>query len=218
MDLNEFEVRVLGALVEKQLATPDYYPMTLHGLMQACNQKNQRDPVVVYDESTVQRALNSLREKKLVYTFHGSEARAVKYGHVFPKSYDLNPEETAILCVLMLRGPQTPGELRTRSAHLHAFESLPQVETVLAALTSRPEPLVVRLPRLPNAREARYAHCLSGPVEIEALLDAPPARTRGQEDAGLALRCTRLEEEVSQLRAEVARLASLLDEFRRQFE
>ena len=218
MELNEFEVRVLGALVEKQLATPDYYPMTVNGLIQACNQKSQRDPVVVYDESTVQRALNTLREKKLVYTFHGSEARSVKYGHVFPKSYDLDPEETAILCVLMLRGPQTPGELRTRTAHLHAFDSLPQVETVLVALTSRPEPLVARLPRLPNARESRYAHCLSGPVEIDAQLDAPPARTRGHEDAGLALRCTRLEEEVTQLRAEVTRLAGLLEEFRRQFE
>lgn len=218
MDLNEFEVRVLGALVEKQLATPDYYPMTVNGLIQACNQKTQRDPVVAYDESTVQRALNSLREKKLVYTFHGSEARAVKYGHVFPKSYDLDPEETAILCVLMLRGPQTPGELRTRTAHLHGFESLPQVETVLAALTSRPEPLVARLARLPNARESRYAHCLSGPVETEAQLDPPPPRTRGHEETGLALRCTRLEEEVAQLRAEVGRLTTLFEEFRRQFE
>ena len=218
MDLNEFEVRVLSALVEKQLATPDYYPMTVNGLIQACNQKNQRDPVVAYDEPTVQRALNSLREKKLVYTFHGSEARTVKYGHVFPKGYDLDPEETAILCVLMLRGPQTPGELRTRTAHLHSFESLPQVETVLAALTSRPEPLVARLARLPNARESRYAHCLSGPVETEAPLDAPPPRTRGQEDTGLALRCTRLEEEVAQLRAEVGRLTNLFEEFRRQFE
>ena len=218
MDLNEFEVRVLGALVEKQLATPDYYPMTVNGLIQACNQKTQRDPVVAYDESTVQRALNSLREKKLVYTFHGSEARAVKYGHVFPKSYDLDPEETAILCVLMLRGPQTPGELRTRTAHLHGFESLPQVETVLAALTSRPEPLVARLARLPNARESRYAHCLSGPVETEAQLDSPPVRARGHEDTGLALRCTRLEEEVAQLRAEVGRLTTLFEEFRRQFE
>ena len=218
MDLNDFEVRVLGALVEKQLATPDYYPMTVNGLIQACNQKSQRDPVVAYDESTVQRALNTLREKKLVYTFHGSEARTVKYGHVFPKSYDLAPEETAILCVLMLRGPQTPGEIRTRTAHLHGFESLPQVETVLAALTSRPEPLVARLARLPNARESRYAHCLSGPVETEAQLDPPPPRTRGHEETGLALRCTRLEEEVAQLRAEVGRLTTLFEEFRRQFE
>jgi uncharacterized protein YceH (UPF0502 family) len=218
MELNEFEVRVLAALVEKQLVTPDYYPMTLHGLIQASNQKSQRDPVVVYDESTVQRALDSLREKKLVYTFHGSEARTIKYGHVFPKSYDLDPQETAILCVLMLRGAQTPGELRSRTAHLHTFESLPQLETVLLSLTSRSEPLVAKLPRLPNARESRYAHCLSGPVEAAPYLEASAPKSRGSEEPPLALRCTRLEEEVAQLREEVARLATLLADFRRQFE
>lgn len=211
--LNEFELRVIGALVEKQIATPDYYPMTVNALTNACNQKNHRDPVVSYDESVVQRALDSLREKSLVYTFHGSESRSVKYGHLFPKGYDLDDGETAIICVLMLRGPQTPGELRSRTGHLIQFESLTRVEELLNGLAAREEPLVVKLPRQSNARESRYAHLLGGDVDIEA---AAPERAdrRGGENA----RLDKLETEVAALREEMAALRELFEKFRQQFE
>lgn len=206
--LNEFELRVLGALVEKQIVTPDYYPLTLNALVNACNQKNHRDPVVAYDETTVQRALDSLREKKLAYTFHGSEARAVKYGHVFPKSYELNEEETALMCVLILRGPQTPGELRSRTAHLHQFESLARVEELLLGLSSRPDPMVVKLARQAGARESRFAHLLGGEVQADAVV------VKSSEPSKL----DRLEEEVISLRQEVAELRELFEAFRKQFE
>lgn len=205
--LNEFELRVVGALVEKQIATPDYYPMTINALTNACNQKNHRDPVVSYDESMVQRALDSLREKSLVYTFHGSESRTVKYGHLFPKGYDLDDAETALICVLMLRGPQTPGELRSRSGHLLQFESLARVEEVLQELAARPEPLVARLPRLPNAREARYAQLLGGPVEIGESSAPAPVERKGV-DPG---RIDRLEAEVAALREELAALRRVVE-------
>lgn len=214
--LNEFELRVLGAVVEKQIATPDYYPMTLNALVNACNQKNHRDPVVSYDEAIVQRALDSLREKSLVYTFHGSESRTVKYGHLFPKAYDLDDGETALMCVLILRGPQTPGELRSRSGHLLQFESLARVEEVLNGLAARPEPLVARLARLPNAREARFAHLLGGPVDVDAAPAERPERSdRRSADHG---RVEKLEAEVAALREDVAALRGLFEEFRRQFE
>ena len=206
--LNEFELRVLGALVEKQIVTPDYYPLTLNALVNACNQKNHRDPVVAYDETTVQRALDSLREKKLAYTFHGSEARAVKYGHVFPKSYELNEEETALMCVLILRGPQTPGELRSRTAHLHQFESLSRVEELLMGLSTRPDPLVVKLARQAGARESRFAHLLGGEVQPDAVVVK----------SGEPSKLDRLEEEVVALRQEVTELKQLFEAFRKQFE
>ena len=122
--LNEYELRALGALVEKQISTPDYYPMTLNALVNACNQKNHRDPVVSYDETIVAKALDGLREKNLAYVFHGSESRTPKYGHLFPKAFDLSEAEVPLVCVLILRGPQTSGELRSRTQHLRGFESL----------------------------------------------------------------------------------------------
>lgn len=214
--LNEYELRVLGALVEKQIATPDYYPMTLNAIVNACNQKNHRDPVTSYDETTVTRALEALKEKKLAYVFHGSDSRVPKYGHLFPKAFELNEGETALLSVLILRGPQTPGELRARSQHLHQFESLPEVETLLQGLSARAEPLVVKLPRQAGSRESRFAHLLAGPIDVEALeqvapIEAPRART--SED-----RVGRLEAEVIALRQEIAELRQQLAEFRKQFE
>jgi uncharacterized protein len=211
--LNEFELRVLASLVEKQLATPDYYPMTINALTNACNQKSHRDPVVAYDEATVQRALDTLRAKHLVYTFHGSESRTIKYGHLFPKGYELNDGETVIMCVLILRGPQTPGELRSRTGHLLQFESLARVEEVLNDLASRQSPLVARLPRLPNARESRFAQLLGGDVQAES---APVERSeRRSSDTS---RFERLESEVAALRQEVVDLRQILEEFRKQFE
>jgi uncharacterized protein len=215
MVLNEYEQRVLGALVEKHIATPDYYPMTLNALMNACNQKNHRDPVTAYDDATVTKALESLREKNLVYTFHGSDSRAVKYGHLFPKAYELDEGQTALMTVLMLRGPQTPGELRSRSGHLHTFENLPQVEDLLQGLSARAEPLVLKLPRQPGARESRYAHLLGGEINVEALeaVEAAPRPARSGDD-----RVARLDEQVEALRNEMAELKQQFAEFRKQFE
>ena len=214
--LNEYELRALGALVEKHIATPDYYPMTLNALVNACNQKNHRDPVVSYDETIVAKALDSLREKNLAYVFHGSEARAPKYGHLFPKAFDLSEAEIPLMCVLILRGPQTSGELRSRAQHLRKFESLAEVETLLQGLSLRDEPLIVRLPRQPGSRESRFAHLLGGPVEMEQR-EAPPhqapsvQQTQAEND-----RIANLEEEVASLRQELSELKQQFAEFKRE--
>lgn len=216
--LNEYEVRVVGTLIEKQISTPDYYPMTLNALINACNQKNNRYPVTAYDDETVTRALNSLREKKLAFVFHGSEARVAKYGHVFPKAYDLTPQEVAIICVLMLRGPQTPGEIRSRAANLYNFESLAEVETAVEGLLSRDDPrLIVRMPRSVGMKESRYAHLLSGDVEE---MDTPVPRVQaGGGTARIEMeKITALEETLASLRREFDQLRAELAAFRKQFE
>lgn len=218
VELNEYELRVVGALVEKSIATPDYYPMTLNALVNACNQKNHRDPVTSYDEATVVRALDSLRDKKLAYTFHGSDSRVPKYGHLFAKSYELNEGETAIMTVLALRGPQTPGELRSRTAHLHNFDNLPEVETTLHNLSLREAPLVVKLPRLPNSRESRFAHLLSGDINIEEMAAAVERNETSSLRGGGNERIVKLEEEVIFLRQKLTDLEAQFAEFKKQFE
>jgi uncharacterized protein YceH (UPF0502 family) len=214
--LNEYELRALGALVEKHIATPDYYPMTLNALVNACNQKNHRDPVVSYDETIVAKALDGLREKNLAYVFHGSEARAPKYGHLFPKAFDLSEAETPLMCVLILRGPQTSGELRSRTQHLRSFGSLAEVETLLQGLSLRDMPLVVKLPRQPGSRESRFAHLLGGPVEMEQS-EAPPhlapsVLQRHSENDKIA----KLEEEIASLRMELSDLKQQFAELKRE--
>ncbi|NOT63029.1 MAG: YceH family protein, partial [Acidobacteria bacterium] len=188
MVLNEYELRVLGALVEKQIATPDYYPMTLNALTNACNQKNHRDPVTSFDDHTVMRALETLREKNLAYVFHGSDARVPKYGHTFAKYFDFTAQELAVMTVLMLRGPQTPGELRSRSGHLFPFDNLPEVETTVQSLATRSEPMMVKLPRGAGTKEARFAHLLAGEINLEELAaasePAPSRGGRGDHEAG----------------------------------
>jgi hypothetical protein len=216
--LNEYELRTLGALVEKQISTPDYYPMTLNALVNACNQKNHRDPVVSYDEATVAKALDSLRVKNLAYVFHGSEARAAKYGNLFPKVFDLSEAEVPLMCVLILRGPQTPGELRSRTQHLRGFESLAEVETLLQGLSLREEPLIVKLPRQPGSRESRFAHLLGGPVEMEQREIAPRATTSVQPSQAENERIAKLEEETASLRQELNELKQQFADFRKQFE
>ena len=139
--LNEIEVRVLGSLVEKQLTTPEYYPLTLNALTAACNQKSNRDPVVSYSDEDVTTAVDSLRDKNLVYLFYGSSSRVVKYKHMLPNVYDLSPPEVAVICVMMLRGAQTVGELRERSGRLFEFSNLAEVNETLDALIRRDEPL-----------------------------------------------------------------------------
>lgn len=220
--LNDVEVRVLGALIEKQITTPEYYPLTLNALTHACNQISNRDPVVAYDEQTVVRALESLREKNLAYIFYGSESRVPKYKHVAPEVLHLTPPQVALMCVLLLRGPQTVGELRGRTTRLHEFKELAEVEATLEELVrSEPQPLVARLPRQPGRKESRYAHLLAGPIEVEAQeMAAAASRT---EAARLKVsaeneRIIRLETEVETLRGEVAELRRQLDDFRKQFE
>lgn len=217
--LNEIEARVMGSLVEKKLTTPDYYPLTLNALTNACNQTSNRDPVVSFDEQTVMRALDALREKKLAYVFHGAESRVPKYGHLFPEAFDLTPPEVAVLCVLLLRGAQTPGEIRGRTGRLHEFASSSEVETTLHDLSLKePQPLVLKLPRQTGSRESRYAHLLSGEIEIQESEAAPrPASTASKAHGGNE-RLAQLEEEVKSLRQELTELREQWLAFKRQFE
>ena len=208
MDLSDIEVRVLGVLVEKQITTPEYYPLTLNALTLACNQKNNRDPVTAYAEDKVAQAVESLREKNLVYIFYGSTSRVPKYKHVMPEVLHLTPPETAVICVLMLRGPQTPGELRGNASRLFEFAGLDEVEQTLAGLISHePDPLVIRLPRQAGQKEVRFAHLLSGEISVEAPPPTEPASPRQT-----------LEQKVDGLIAEVERLRVQFEEFKKQFE
>jgi uncharacterized protein YceH (UPF0502 family) len=210
--LTDIETRVLGSLIEKQVTTPEYYPLTLNALTLACNQKNNRHPVTSYTESQVADAVESLREKNLSYVFYGSTSRVPKYKHVVPEVMHLSPPETALMCVLMLRGPQTPGELRGNAARLHEFSGLEEVEAVLNGLiTHEPEPLVIRLPRHVGQKEVRFAHLLSGEINVDAL---PVESERPSRQSGVE----RLEQKVDALAAEVEQLKEQFDQFRKQFE
>ena len=211
--LTEIETRVLGSLIEKQVTTPEYYPLTLNALTLACNQKNNRHPVTAYTESQVSDALESLREKNLTYVFYGSTSRVPKYKHVMPEVMHLNSAEMALMCVLMLRGAQTLGELRGNASRLHEFSSLEEVEQTLNGLIGRDEePLVVRLPRQPGQKEGRFAHLLSGEIDVEALAAAENERIPAPR------RSSALEEKVDALAAEVEKLKEQFEQFRKQFE
>jgi uncharacterized protein YceH (UPF0502 family) len=219
--LNEREVRVVGSLVEKQVTTPDYYPLTMNALVHACNQISNRDPVVHYGEAEVADAVDSLRSKNLVYIFYGADSRVPKYKHMAREVYGLTPAELAALCVLMLRGPQTVGEVRVRTGRLHEFADLREVEEALDGLARRDDPLVTKLPRQAGRKEARYAHLLSGQpvIEDEAEGQASPApRASGVSRAGDGERVARLEAEVERLSGEVAEMRRQFEEFRKQFE
>jgi uncharacterized protein YceH (UPF0502 family) len=206
--LTEIETRVLGALVEKQITTPEYYPLTLNALTLACNQKNNRHPVTAYAENEVMQAVETLREKNLAYVFYGSTSRVPKYKHVMPEVLHLTPAETGLMCVLMLRGPQTPGELRGNASRLYDFAGLDEVEQTLAALISHePEPLVMRLPRQLGQKEVRFTHLLSGAIHVEAPPQANPISPRQT-----------LEQKVDALVAEVESLRLQFEEFKKQFE
>ena len=214
--LSEIETRIVGSLIEKQLTTPEYYPLTLNSLRAACNQKNNREPVVSYDEKSIDAALEGLRDRNLVYVFYGSTSRVPKYKHMVPSVYELEPSEVAVMCVMMLRGPQTLGELRERTSRLHQFEGLGEVQETLDGLMRRDEPMVMKLERQPGQKEARFAQLLSGEIDVEAFAAAQAARVpRGAADAE---RMEKLEAEVTSLRAEVEALKQTFDEFRKQFE
>ena len=217
--LNEVEVRVLGSLVEKQITTPEYYPLTLNALTNACNQKSNREPVVSFSEPTVTQAIESLREKNLVYVFYGSTSRVPKYKHMMPEVLQLNQRELATLCVLMLRGPQTTGELKERTGRLADFTALGEVEETLTSLSAREDqPLVVRLARQPGQKEARYAHLLAGDYPADQLIEAAPSEDRSMDSGARASRLGKLEEEVVTLRAEVTELRRRLEDFIKQFD
>ena len=166
--LTDAEVRVLGSLIEKEITTPDYYPLSLNALVAACNQSSNRHPVVHYDEDTVTQALDTLREKKLVHLIARGDSRVTKYRHVLYEAMNMGRPDIAVLCVLMLRGPQTVGEIRTRTNRLYDFTSLEQAETTLNALMVTVPPLLVRLPRQTGQKEVRFAQLLSGEVQLTA--------------------------------------------------
>ncbi len=213
--LNAAEARVLGSLVEKDITTPDYYPLSLNALINACNQRNNREPVTSFDEETVRLALRNLSEKRLAGTAGGADSRVTKYEHQMQEVFNFTRPETAILCVLLLRGPQTPGELRGRTERMHRFEDLDEVLSGLQQLMRREPPLAKALGRRPGTKEIRYAHLLAGDVEAWE----PPAETASFGDSFAdAERITQLEEQVAGLQKEVAELKQQMAEFRKQFE
>lgn len=213
--LTETEVRVLGCLVEKQLTTPEYYPLTLNALTAACNQKSNRDPVMSLSETEIMAAVDRLRDENLVYLFYGSGSRTVKYKHMLPSVYELDPQGTAVLAVLMLRGPQTIGEIRERTGRLHEFSDLNEVQITLDDLARRDEPLIVKLERQPGQKEARFAHLLSGEVDVAAFA---VAHERPSSGAGSNDRIEKLENEVERLSNELIEFRATFDEFRKQFD
>jgi uncharacterized protein YceH (UPF0502 family) len=214
--LDEIEARVVGCLVEKDLATPEYYPLTLNALTNACNQKSNRDPVMLLEETDVVRALDSLRQKQMAHQ-SAEGVRSAKYCHNLEAVLNLDLEDLAILAELLLRGPQTVGELRNRAERMHPAGDLQEVEERLLNLMERDEPLVTRLPRQPGRKEQRFAHLLSGAPEIDedSALPAEPARLQVAAEND---RITKLEEEVATLRIELDEISSQLKAFQAQFE
>lgn len=215
--LNDIEVRVLGSLIEKELTTPEYYPLSLNSLTNACNQKSNRDPAMALTEEDVVRALDSLRFKQLA-VLSAEGGRVPKYRHLLAEKLGLMPAELAILCELLVRGPQTGGELRTRGERMHPFGDLAAVEEVLQELMVRETPLITLLPRQPGRKEGRYAQLFSGLPEYgEESSEARPEAAR-QRVVAENERIAKLEEEVAALRGEVADLRRMAEEFKKQFE
>src|SRR5260370_41719732 len=180
--LSDIELRVLGSLIEKQITTPEYYPLTLNALTLACNQKNNRNPVSSLTDIEVEQALDSLREKNLAYVFYGSTSRVPKYKHVADNLH-LSPVELSVLCVLMLSGAQTVGEIRGRAYRLYESSGLEEIEQALHSLATRDEPLVVKLPRLAGQKEARFAHLLAGEVQSEEISGEQPVSKQSRKSA-----------------------------------
>jgi len=214
--LTEVETRVLGSLVEKELTTPEYYPLSLNALVNACNQKSNRDPVMNLDEGAVREALRALDKKGLAGAADNMVSRVTKYEHRLQEAYNFTRHEIAILSELLLRGPQTPGELRSRADRMHKFDDLGIVQSTLQRLMKQEPPLVKVLPRQPGTKEARYAHLLSGDVEV-----LPPDSAVGvavTNSANSGDRIARLENQVENLQSEIADLKQQFAAFRKQFE
>ena len=210
--LDVIAVRVLGSLIEKQITTPDNYPLTLNALTAACNQTSNREPVLELDEATVLQSLEELARRSLVRAVQRSDSRVKRYRHLMAESLKLHPAETAVLCVLMLRGPQTAGEIKTRTARLHDFPDLAHVDLTIQALITLSPPLVAQLPRRPGQKETRFAHLLSGEPQIDT------ADESGAERPGKTGRLEALEHAVASLREEMTELRAQLEEFRREFQ
>jgi len=212
--LTDVEVRVLGSLIEKDITTPDYYPLSLNALVNACNQKNNRDPVMALDEDAVRGALDSLQQQRLAGPSSSADSRVTKHEHRLQEVFNFDRREIAILCVLLLRGPQTPGELRGRTERMYRFEALDDVHATLDRLSQREPALVAVLPRQPGTKESRYMHLFSG--------SAPTPEAASTTEAGASSQASdrlgRLESEVAELRREMAEMKRELETFRKQFE
>jgi uncharacterized protein len=220
LELSDTEVRVLGALVEKEITTPEYYPLSLNALINACNQKSNRDPVMSLDEEAVRHALRALTDRAMVRSASG-DSRVAKFEHRLNELYNFHRHEMAVLCVLLLRGPQTPGELRTRSERMYAFEDLDAVHAALNLLMRRDPPLVKVLPRQPGTKESRYMHLLAGDAEPEgvgSMAEDAGHDTGGSQASADAERIRNLEDEVSQLRRELETLREQFATFQKQFQ
>src|SRR5580704_13130390 len=216
--LNDVETRVLGSLVEKDVTTPDYYPLSLNALVNACNQKNNRDPVMHLQEDAVQEALSTLQDKRLAGPTSSADSRVTKYEHRLQEAFNFTRGETAVLCVLLLRGPQTPGELRGRTERMHRFEDLTEVQSTLQRLMQRDPPLIRVLARQPGTKESRYKHLLARDVEDAADVAQAASSAFVASNSQDTDRITHLENVVSDLRKEVADLKQQLASFRKQFE
>lgn len=228
MNLTPIEARVLGALVEKDITTPDYYPLSLNALVNACNQKNNRDPVMTLEEDAVRDALGGLQSDRLAGPASGADSRVTKYEHRLQEVYNFTRGEIAVLCVLLLRGPQTPGELRGRTERMHRFEDLDQVQAALQRLMQREPPLAAVLPRQPGTKEARYAQLMSGEsdyiapepgvADSERVGKGSPTSDGSPPESDLRDRIALLEQNVAELKSRVEELTQELTEFRRQFQ
>jgi hypothetical protein len=225
--LTEIETRVLGSLIEKDITTPDYYPLSLNALVNACNQKNNRDPVMTLDENSVRQALTSLQEKRMAGPASGADSRVTKYEHRLQEVFNFDRREIAIVCVLLLRGAQTPGELRGRTERMYHFDALEDVVSTLDRLAQRESPLVCILARQPGTKEYRYMHLFSGeplePTVSRAAVERESAASPSSEASVYAVpppaqRLALLEEEVSRLRADLTEVQQQFAAFRKQFE
>jgi uncharacterized protein len=220
--LTPIEARVLGSLIEKEITTPEYYPLSLNALTNACNQKSNRDPVLHLEENEIRRALNHLESQSLVRSVSASDSRVTKFEHRLQEAFNFYRPEIAVICELLLRGPQTPGELRTRASRMHAFEDLDSVHSALQRLAKREPPLVTLLPRQPGTKEARYVHLLgeSPPAAASAAAnsEASPRESLVQAELLPADRVESLAQEIAQLRDQIADLQSQFAVFRKQFE
>jgi uncharacterized protein YceH (UPF0502 family) len=206
------QARVLGALVEKEVTTPEYYPLSLNALINACNQRSNREPVMALDEEEVRQALHGLEDLHLAGRARSADGRVTKYEHWLGEVFNFSRAETALVCVLLLRGPQTPGELRGRTERLHHFEEIADVLAALQKLMERTPPLAAVLPRQPGTKESRYAHLLSGGIESLAAAEPAFAHREAGQDAGHEERITQLEATVAELRQEVAALRQKIDD------
>ena len=214
--LSEVEARVLGALLEKEITTPDYYPLSLNALVNACNQKSNRDPVMNLEEDSVSAALRALHENSLARSVSAADSRVTKYEHRLQEAFNFDRREAAIFCELLLRGPQTPGALRSRAERMHHFDDLSEVQSALQRLMNRQPPLVKVLARQPGTKESRYLQLLSGDVEpanSSAVHETPAVTNRENVD-----KVSRLESEVAELRRDIADLKQQFAAFRKQFE